>query len=55
MNWDIGICPVLNSPADNEGEMDKNKKGEYFPEYSIETSSQKQVFVLLVHCRMFVL
>lgn len=46
---------ILNLTADNEGEKDKNKMGIYFPEYSRETSSQKQVSVLLVHCIMFVL
>lgn len=38
-----------------QGQKDKNKLGIYFPEYSRETSSQKQVSVLLVHCIMFVL
>lgn len=46
---------ILNLAADNEGEKDKNKMGIYFPEYSRETSSQKQVYELLVHCSMFVL
>lgn len=25
--WDINICPVLNSPAANEGKRGENKKG----------------------------
>lgn len=27
--WDIGICPIFYSPADDEGEQGENKN-EYF-------------------------
>lgn len=34
-NWDIGINPILNLSADNEGEQGNNKTGgEYFTVYS---------------------
>lgn len=33
--WDIAICPVLNSPADNvKAKGAKIKQGKYFPVYS---------------------
>lgn len=42
IKWNIGICRVLNSPADTKGEIGENKTGggggggvvEYFPVYS---------------------
>lgn len=46
ITWNIQICPVVNSPADNDGEKGENKTGgEYFPVYSSTHDSTLWVLI----------